>query len=398
MSASIAESRTAQVLADAMARHRAGDLQQAERGYREVLAKQPDDAWATYLLAVAMLQQVGPRLGEATNLLQRFVDADGAEPATVQSIPDLLDGIVPVDRIVGIQLAAAAVNSVISRSDAPLARHSAKLERLLEQALKTHVDAARHAELVPDDRTRFLHELFSAMGRGGEGVFFGDCMASVNKSQGFLADPKFVAAFERNARHSTEENGRAWRLHTLAWAAQHALELDGDFVECGVFEGFMSATLCDYLDFADSGRTFYLYDTFEGFSAKYSSPADFGIHHGFYRVAQEAYGRPGLYETVVARFQAYPNVKVIRGVVPDVLLEQMPERIAYCHIDLNSPAAEVGALEVLFDRIVPGGMVVFDDYGWLPFAKQMQAEDAFAARRGYRILELPTGQGLIVKR
>lgn len=98
------------------------------------------------------------------------------------------------------------------------------------------------------------------------------------------------------------------------------------------------------------------------------------------------------------RFQSYPNVRIIRGVVPDSFAAAVPDRIAYCHIDLNSPAAEVGALDVLFDRVVSGGMVVFDDYGWLPFAKQKAAEDAFAERRGYDILELPTGQGLLVKR
>ena len=42
--------------------------------------------------------------------------------------------------------------------------------------------------------------------------------------------------------------------------------------------------------------------------------------------------------------------------------------------------------------------MVFDDYGWHLFRKQKDAEDAFMAERGYAILELPTGQGLVVKR
>jgi O-methyltransferase len=75
----------------------------------------------------------------------------------------------------------------------------------------------------------------------------------------------------------------------------------------------------------------------------------------------------------------------------------MPSHIAFLHVDLNSPAAEVGVLEILFDRVVPGGMVVFDDYGWHIFHKQRLAEDRFMAERGHAILELPTGQGLVVK-
>jgi O-methyltransferase len=55
-------------------------------------------------------------------------------------------------------------------------------------------------------------------------------------------------------------------------------------------------------------------------------------------------------------------------------------------------------LERLFDRVLTGGVVVFDDYGWKMFHKQKEAEDAFMRSRGYGILELPTGQGLVVKR
>jgi len=52
---------------------------------------------------------------------------------------------------------------------------------------------------------------------------------------------------------------------------------------------------------------------------------------------------------------------------------------------------------VLFDRVSPGGLVVFDDYGWSGYAAQKVAEDAFMRQRGHSILELPTGQGLLIK-
>jgi len=52
---------------------------------------------------------------------------------------------------------------------------------------------------------------------------------------------------------------------------------------------------------------------------------------------------------------------------------------------------------MLFDRVVPGGAIVFDDYGWNGYRPQKDAEDAFLAARGYSVLELPTGQGLLIK-
>jgi len=93
--------------------------------------------------------------------------------------------------------------------------------------------------------------------------------------------------------------------------------------------------------------------------------------------------------------QAFLSTK---GFLPEALDGAMPEHIGLLHIDLNAPRAEIAVLERLFDRVLPGGVIVFDDYGWKMFHKQKEAEDDFMRRKGYEILELPTGQGLVAKR
>jgi len=233
--------------------------------------------------------------------------------------------------------------------------------------------------------------------------FWGDRLLTIDKSAGFMDDPKFSAAYQAiRGSHIYDAYDSphtvAWRLHTLAWAVRQALPLPGDFVECGVFKGDFAWVVMQMTDFTSQKRSFYLYDTFAGFSPKYSSSEDYEGNPGFLDFAHKAYSVDGLYESVRDRFAPMANVKVVRGVVPDVFAEAVPERIAFLHIDLNSPAAEVGALNVLFDRVVPGGVIVFDDYGWYQFRKQKIAEDAFMRERGYEIMELPTGQGLMIKR
>jgi O-methyltransferase len=84
--------------------------------------------------------------------------------------------------------------------------------------------------------------------------------------------------------------------------------------------------------------------------------------------------------------------------VPQILAEVAPEHIAFLHVDMNNAEAERGALETLFERICPGGMIVFDDYGWTNYRDQKDSADEFMQSRGLRVLELPTGQGLVVKR
>lgn len=91
------------------------------------------------------------------------------------------------------------------------------------------------------------------------------------------------------------------------------------------------------------------------------------------------------------------NVHLVRGTVPETFAQTCPEKIALLHLDMNSAASEIAALEVLWDRVVPGGLIVFDDYGWAGYSAQKGAEDGFMAERGPTILELPTGQGLLVK-
>lgn len=241
--------------------------------------------------------------------------------------------------------------------------------------------------------------------RDHRAVFWGDRLLTLDKSAGFLREPRFAAAFA--AIMTTYEydqyrspQGISWRLHTLTWAANAALALpSADFVECGVFKGDMSWVIGQVTEFAATGRRFHLYDSFAGFDPALSSAGDFPDAPGFYDFAQRTYSTPGLYEDVTARFREMPCFCIHPGFLPAALDHAgAPDRIGFLHIDLNSPAAEIACLERLFDRVIPGGMIVLDDYGWSLYRAQKQAEDAFFAERGYLVLELPTGQGLVVKR
>jgi O-methyltransferase len=220
-----------------------------------------------------------------------------------------------------------------------------------------------------------------------ERYFAGDMLIALDRNMGFTQDARFLAAVEAQ-RPNAQESSLLWRLHVLCWCAQNALSLDGDFVECGVFRGFMSAVAAHYVDFGVQPKRWHLYDTFEGvpagdLNAGQSSPPEFA--------------QAGLHDAIVRRFAAYPNVVVHRGRVPQILVESAPARIAFLHLDMNSAKAEIGALELLYDRLAAGAFVLLDDYGWYAYRAQKEAEDAFFGTRGVGVLELPTGQGLVVK-
>ena len=184
---------------------------------------------------------------------------------------------------------------------------------------------------------------------------------------------------------------RIWRLHTLVWAARSAVTLPGDLVECGVFLGYSASVVTSVLNFERVGKTFYLYDTFEGLSERYSSAKEREM------APSEIFAAAGLYEAVCKRFDGYANVRIIQGIVPDVLSDACPEKISYLHLDMNAADAEIGTLEVLFERVVPGGFLVLDDFGHSRHRLQFTKETAWFKAHGHEVLELPTGQGLVIK-
>jgi O-methyltransferase len=273
--------------------------------------------------------------------------------------------------------------------------------------LKREVQELRRPSRIltdPDRTAKDVNDFVAeVLGKAHRKVFWGDRLISLDKASGFYDDPEFRSACEEiRGSHEYDQysgpDGIAWRLHTLVWAARCAIQVPGDFVECGVFKGDMSWVVARCARFGELSRTFYLYDTFEGFSPKYSSPNDFPLNPSFFELAQKVYQSGNHFEYASKRFAGFPNVRIIKGVLPDVLDECSPRQIAYLHIDTNSPVVEVEILNRLFERVVSGGVVVLDDYGWCECFKQRHAEDEFMARQGYSILELPTGQGLVVKR
>ncbi len=227
--------------------------------------------------------------------------------------------------------------------------------------------------------------------KAGIPTFFGDNMCAIARNMVFAQDQKFMTAFQDNARDVTDEN-KMWRLHTYCWAGRSALNIPGEFIECGVFQGFYSAILLRYLDFATVGKRMYLFDTFSGLHEEYSTDGERSIVGDAYALGEGWYGE------VRARFASYSNVDVIKGLVPDVLVENAPERIAFLHLDMNAGAAEVGALEVLFDRIADGGLILMDDYGRHENKELHVILDKWMTDHGHLVLELPTGQGLVIKR
>ena len=208
----------------------------------------------------------------------------------------------------------------------------------------------------------------------------------------FIKEPRFASAYSKASETKPWKNFTLhWRVYNVCWFANHVKTLEGDFVECGVNTGAYARAIIDYIGFSSLDKKFYLFDTFEGLDPKQISEeeAKAGINRylGNYK---------DVYHQVLDTFKHF-NVKVVKGRVPDTLGEFDGNKICYLSIDMNVTEPEIAAINFFWDKIVSGGVIMLDDYGFPPHINQKLAFDEFAKNKGIPILTMPTGQGIIIK-
>jgi hypothetical protein len=211
----------------------------------------------------------------------------------------------------------------------------------------------------------------------------------------FMLDPRFIAAYRVAMENAPNGVQVQWRVHTAIWCATQAARLSGDFVECGVHTGILSGAVMEWLDFSSlAPRKFFLFDTWAGIPSEQISDAE--RRSGVYEMNRKYQNGDTLYAEAVKKFSRWPNAVLVRGRVPETL-QVLGGAVAYVSVDLNVAAAEMGAVDIVWPKLVSGGVLLLDDYGWAAHIHQKIAWDAWAKRSGIAILSLPTGQGLIIK-
>ena len=227
--------------------------------------------------------------------------------------------------------------------------------------------------------------------RAPEGfVYSGDGLATHHFSP-FLVDPVFSDLYDRMAVHWFDRPiDVRWRMWILTQCARHCVAVPGSFVEFGVYRAGCAFMILSTAQL-QQGRPFYLFDTFHG------------IPHTNVTENEAHENLPGRYSDTSASYIAdyleawSANVVLVEGDVFETIPVTEVGKIAFCHLDLNLSAPTRLALEYLYPRLVPGAMLVLDDYGWKGYEDQRAVLDAFFADKPEQLIALPTGQALVVK-
>ena len=194
------------------------------------------------------------------------------------------------------------------------------------------------------------------------------------------------------------------RLNAFILATRHIARhnIPGDIVECGVWRGgSMQACAKTLLSLGETERDLYLFDTYEGMTPP--TEEDLRLDGRSARDLLDAQGkdRPiwavASLEDVRAGFEnvPYPKERVhyVQGRVEDTVPERAPEQISILRLDTDWYASTKHELEHLYSRLVSGGVLLIDDYGYWQGSRQ--AVDEFLEKTGEKLLLLRMDEGRI---
>lgn len=166
--------------------------------------------------------------------------------------------------------------------------------------------------------------------------------------------------------------------------------LPGAVVECGVFKATSLVRWATFRELLESplSRRVIGFDIFGAFP-RHDDETDnaFAARHD--DVAGRGLRREEV-EAVLAH-KALRNVELVPGDVVETIpayVAAHPElRIALLHLDVDVYRPSRVALDAFYELVVPGGVLIFDDYGTV--AGETRAVDELVARHGLRLQKLP---------
>jgi O-methyltransferase len=185
-------------------------------------------------------------------------------------------------------------------------------------------------------------------------------------------DERTIATIEAVAQYTMTSAARIFALcEAVRYVVKHRIQ--GDIVECGVWRGgSMMAVARTLLESGDNSRALYLFDTFEGMVEP--GEMDVSIDNVPAVTMGAAIKDDGgqwcfsPVEEVRSSMQStgydQARIHLIKGRVEDTVPWRAPERIAILRLDTDWYESTRHELVHLFPRIVDGGVLIVDDYGF----------------------------------
>lgn len=183
---------------------------------------------------------------------------------------------------------------------------------------------------------------------------------------------------------------------------KQTIDLPGDIAELGVFRGFDLLSWANFLEAYSIGnrtKTVWGFDNFAGFTALHEN--DGNPDENMQKVVG-GYSPRNYREELLDAIAIFDSdrfipqkkrIELIEGdiaqTVPDFLNRNPGVRFSLVHFDCDMYEPTIAAIEPLWERLVPGGLMLFDEYAIKEWPGETKAVDEFlASKPGLRLQTL----------
>lgn len=189
---------------------------------------------------------------------------------------------------------------------------------------------------------------------------------------------------------------RPERVYALIEAVKYLVrsDIEGDFVECGVWRGGSIMAMALTLNKLAAHRSLHLFDTFAGMTAPTEEDVSVSGEKATSTFARKQLSEGSsnwvrstlkeVKENVFSSGYDRERFHFYEGRVEDTLPGKAPERIALLRLDTDFYESTRHELNTLYPRLVSGGVLIVDDYGHWQGSRK--AVDDYIREQGLSIL------------
>jgi O-methyltransferase len=197
------------------------------------------------------------------------------------------------------------------------------------------------------------------------------------------SDESFIKVFELAEERTVVDKIRCYIIYQFL---RQTANLKGDIAEIGVYKGGTARLISTVT--AGTEKHIHLFDTFSGMPPTNAAKDNF-------------YEQGSFKDTSLQRVKSFlkdcTNITIYPGIFPGTAEPILNKQFSFVHVDVDIYQSTLDACSFFYPRLAKGGILLFDDYGFLDCAGEKLAVDEFFRNHGEFPCYLPTGQCFVAK-
>lgn len=183
-----------------------------------------------------------------------------------------------------------------------------------------------------------------------------------------------------------------YRCYELWCLVDQVSKLEGALIEVGVWKGGTGGLIAKKSELCGVEDSIYLCDTFSGVVK--ANP----VHDNVYRGGEHSDTNEEIVKQLIFDQLQLNNVKILKGIFPNDTEHFIEDKLfRFCHIDVDVYDSAKDIFEWIWDKMVIGGVVVFDDYGFITCQGVTKYVNELSEKKDNLFFHNINGHGILIK-